>query len=272
MIGLSAWMVTRQRRNDIPAGPDNNSNGAVPEISGAKNQDTASAPLNVQIKSKGETVWIRIRADENSSTEVMLNPNEAREFTPERRLIIHYSRAKASALDVTINGSPAVIPTTGESSLIEMVITKDNYTQYIKSGGAPSNNAPGGENLSQSNNSNTRIINQNSTPAPYSTPTPSPAPPSPEPSTDKDERLGATITSDEPLNEYSAYRSGNRFYVVIPGLANGSQRRLTPIRKIGNIPVEMQKRGNDTVYVFQLPPGKSAHVNQRFNRLEVIIR
>ncbi|MBA3806188.1 MAG: hypothetical protein H0X14_10810, partial [Acidobacteria bacterium] len=78
----------------------------------------------------------------------------------------------------------------------------------------------------------------------------------------------ATITSDAPLNDYEAYRSGNRYYVVIPqanapGAASGLRGR-------GYDDVQVHKRGNDTVLSFRLKAGTTAHVNQKFNRLEVV--
>ncbi|HVG35099.1 MAG TPA: HEAT repeat domain-containing protein, partial [Pyrinomonadaceae bacterium] len=78
----------------------------------------------------------------------------------------------------------------------------------------------------------------------------------------------ATITSDVPLNDYEAYRSGNRYYVVIPQ-ANAPS---TPggLRGRGYDDVQVHKRGNDTVLSFRLRPGTTAHVNQKFNRLEVV--
>lgn len=78
----------------------------------------------------------------------------------------------------------------------------------------------------------------------------------------------ATITSDAPLNDYEAYRSGNRYYVVIPG-ANAPSVPGNA-RGRGFDDVQVHKRGNDTVLSFRLKPGTSAHVNQKFNKLDVV--
>lgn len=78
----------------------------------------------------------------------------------------------------------------------------------------------------------------------------------------------ATITSDAPLNDYEAYRSGNRYYVVIPQ-ANAPSAP-GGLRGRGYDDVQVHKRGNDTVLSFRLKPGTTAHVNQKFNRLEVV--
>ncbi|HJU56043.1 MAG TPA: hypothetical protein VJ715_15765, partial [Pyrinomonadaceae bacterium] len=76
-----------------------------------------------------------------------------------------------------------------------------------------------------------------------------------------------TITSDAPLNDYSAYRSGDRYYVVIPD-AN-APRAAGSLRGKGFEDVQVQRRGNDAVLSFKLQPGTNARVQQRFNQLNV---
>lgn len=86
-------------------------------------------------------------------------------------------------------------------------------------------------------------------------------------STETAEGSSVTITSDAALNDYSAYRSGNKFYVVIPQADSASA--LGAIRGKGFNDAQVQRRGNDVVLSFSLQPGASASVNQRFNRLIV---
>ncbi len=75
-----------------------------------------------------------------------------------------------------------------------------------------------------------------------------------------------TITSDGVLNDYSAYRSGDRFYVVIP---QASAKGVGGVRGRGFEGAQVQRRGQDVVLSFKLQPGASARVDQRFNRLVV---
>ncbi|HEX8652011.1 MAG TPA: HEAT repeat domain-containing protein [Pyrinomonadaceae bacterium] len=77
-----------------------------------------------------------------------------------------------------------------------------------------------------------------------------------------------TITSDAALNDYSAYRSGDRFFVVIPQA--DAPRLLSQFRGRGFEDVKVEKRGTDVVLSFRLQPGVSARVDQKFNRLEVV--
>lgn len=78
-----------------------------------------------------------------------------------------------------------------------------------------------------------------------------------------------TVTADAPLNDYAAYKSGDRFYVVVPGAAN-SGGGASGVRGRGYSDVQTQRRGNDLVYSFKLQPGAKARVSQRFNRLDVV--
>src|SRR2546423_7569633 len=75
-----------------------------------------------------------------------------------------------------------------------------------------------------------------------------------------------TIASDVPLNDYSAYRSGDRFYVVIP---QANAKGVGGVRGRGFEGAQVQRRGQDVVLSFKLQPGASARVDQRFNRLAV---
>jgi hypothetical protein len=84
---------------------------------------------------------------------------------------------------------------------------------------------------------------------------------------DTSEGSRITITSDAPLNDYSAYRSGDRYYVIIPE-ANAPNAQ-SGLRGRGFEDVKVQKRGNDAILSFKLQPGTNARVSQRFNRLDV---
>lgn len=77
-----------------------------------------------------------------------------------------------------------------------------------------------------------------------------------------------TVVSDSALNDYEAYRRGDRFYVKVPqaGLA-ATQPQL---RGNGFDDVEVQKSGDALVFSFRLKPGTAARVSQRMNRLDVI--
>lgn len=87
-------------------------------------------------------------------------------------------------------------------------------------------------------------------------------------SSDTSDGSNVTLESDGVLNKYSAYRSGDKFYVVVPDL--DAQRAQSNLRGRGYENVQVQKNGNDTVLVFRMQPGAKASVRQRFNRLDVV--
>jgi hypothetical protein len=76
-----------------------------------------------------------------------------------------------------------------------------------------------------------------------------------------------TLSSDQSLNNYEAYRSGDRFYVRIPA---ADVPRAEATRGRGFADVKAQRSGDSTVVSFRLQPGATAHVEQRSNRLEVV--
>ena len=77
-----------------------------------------------------------------------------------------------------------------------------------------------------------------------------------------------TIVSDSALNDYEAFRRGDRFYVRIP-LANFTAAPPS-FRSNGFDDVRVQEIGQDVVVSFKLQPGASARVDQHSNRLEVV--
>ncbi len=76
-----------------------------------------------------------------------------------------------------------------------------------------------------------------------------------------------TIKSDDSLNDYSAYRSGDRFYVVLPKAAAGA---VSKSAGKGYSDMQVQQRGDDVVLSYKLQPGAKPRVEQKFNRLDVV--
>ncbi|HEX5702706.1 MAG TPA: HEAT repeat domain-containing protein [Pyrinomonadaceae bacterium] len=75
------------------------------------------------------------------------------------------------------------------------------------------------------------------------------------------------LTSDQSLNDYEAYRRGDRFYVRIPA-ADVPRPEAVRGRAFGD--VKVQRGASDTVLSFRLQPGATARVEQRGNKLDVV--
>src|SRR3712207_284215 len=76
-----------------------------------------------------------------------------------------------------------------------------------------------------------------------------------------------TIMADDSLNDYSAYRSGDRFVVVLPKSAAGS---ISKGSGKGYSDVQVQQRGDSVVVSYKVQPGAKPRVEQKFNRLDVV--
>ena len=76
-----------------------------------------------------------------------------------------------------------------------------------------------------------------------------------------------TITADDTLKDYSAYRSGDRFYVVLPRAAAGARGGGSGR---GYTDMQVQQRGDSVVLSYRVQPGAKPRVEQKFNRLDVV--
>ncbi len=85
---------------------------------------------------------------------------------------------------------------------------------------------------------------------------------------DSSEGSRVSIFSDSTLDDYEAYRRGDRFYVKLPAVEVSQAQAKVHAR--GFEDVNVQKSGSNTLLSFHLQPGTTARVDQRGNRLEVI--
>ncbi len=79
-----------------------------------------------------------------------------------------------------------------------------------------------------------------------------------------------TITSDAALGDYSAYREGGRFYVVVPRASAAFAHTSLATEARGYTDARVERRDDDVVLSFLLRAGASARVAQSFNRLDII--
>jgi cytoskeleton protein RodZ len=152
-LGIYAGLHYYQRRNNAaatatqtgatapaaattnPGTNDQTLPAQTPAAPASPDPATASAAngLNVQIKAKGEEVWLRTRVDEETNNDGILAADQVRDFKPSERLTVQFSKSKAKAIEITINGRQAVVPADAKGKpLVEMVITKDGYEQLLQ--------------------------------------------------------------------------------------------------------------------------------------------
>lgn len=152
-LGVYAALHWYQRRGAAP--PDNRVTPAAdsptqqPAQTGAPAPATASqaaattttpqvqtaSGFQIQIKAVGEQVWMRVYVDEDSKKNGFagnLQPEEMKEFTPERSLRVQCAKDKPDSLQITINGRQAKVPFNMKGSLAEMTVTKEDYEQFLQ--------------------------------------------------------------------------------------------------------------------------------------------
>lgn len=88
-------------------------------------------------------------------------------------------------------------------------------------------------------------------------------------SSDSPDGSRVALTSDQSLNDYEAYRRGDRFYVKIPP---ADVPRAEIVRGRAFADVKVNRAADSTVVSFRLQPGATARVEQRGNKLEVVFK
>ena len=135
-LGVYAVLHWYQRRNasriNIPQPPiptnTQAANSAAPPTSAPTPMQPASG-FHIEITARGEKVWVSAQADGDTKARgVILEPDKPERFDPVERLKIRYAPVKAKALEVTVNGRKAQVPTDKP----EMVITKEDYQRLLQ--------------------------------------------------------------------------------------------------------------------------------------------
>jgi HEAT repeat protein len=85
--------------------------------------------------------------------------------------------------------------------------------------------------------------------------------------TDSTEGSRVAVTADQSLNEYEAYRRGDRFYVKIPPTV---VPRPETVRGRAFSDVKVQRGDDSTIVSFHLQPGATARVEPHGNKLDLV--
>jgi len=105
-----------------------------PRAADAPAPQPAQQGLSVSVRAKGEDVWLRSKVDGEPTTDGILNADETKEFSATEVLSLQYAKSKAPALEVTINGRAAAVPSETDRGtiLVEMLIKKGAYEQLLQ--------------------------------------------------------------------------------------------------------------------------------------------
>ena len=125
---------------NAPSAPANpNAQAAAPPNANPSAPAATPAPataegLRVRVRARGEDVWLRTSVDADPSSNGVLKAEEEREINVGQNLKLEFAKVKAPALEVTINGRRAVVPTDTKpgKSLVEMLIAKGDYEKLLQ--------------------------------------------------------------------------------------------------------------------------------------------
>ena len=125
-----------RRQESGPQAADANAPAAQPSAPAQQTPAPPPAPpadgLQIQVRAKGEDVWVGTRVDEEKSSDGTIKANETKEFKPQNSLALRFSKDKVNALEVSVNGQVAQVPPPNPKAKgIEWVITKENYKQFL---------------------------------------------------------------------------------------------------------------------------------------------
>jgi hypothetical protein len=85
---------------------------------------------------------------------------------------------------------------------------------------------------------------------------------------DSPEGARVAVLADLALNDYEAYRRGDRFFVKIPNAELVASQPYS--QGVGFDEVQVHKSGDNVIISFKLQPGATARVEQRQNRLDIV--
>jgi cytoskeletal protein RodZ len=127
----TATAQNNSRQNSQPAPAQTTSQ---PAPASTQTTPAPAARLSVKVSAKGEDVWLRTSVDSQPSADGILKADQSKDIAADETLKIEYARVKASALEVTINGRPAVVPSDAKpgKTLVEMLISKDDYERLLQ--------------------------------------------------------------------------------------------------------------------------------------------
>jgi cytoskeletal protein RodZ len=138
ILSLGVWGVLHwyQRRDAVrntpqpPAQPNTQTaNPATAPPTSAPTPAPAADQFHIEMTARGESVWVSAQVDESKKARgILLEPDKPEKLDPAERLKIQYAPVKAKALEVTINGRKAQVPTDKG----EMVITREDYERFLQ--------------------------------------------------------------------------------------------------------------------------------------------
>jgi cytoskeletal protein RodZ len=95
--------------------------------------ETPAGAMRVQLTAPDEEVWLKVKPDDKEAKQMTLQRGESREFDVSEAIILSIGRVQS--LKIAINGRNMdfvrLLPNPKATRAFNVVITKDNYQQYL---------------------------------------------------------------------------------------------------------------------------------------------
>jgi cytoskeleton protein RodZ len=101
---------------------------ATPGTPGSRLAD--ASPLHLQVTATNSSCWINIKTDDGKEVKKTLQLGESEEFVASDKIEVHLGNVLA--VSASLNGRPMKLTPTRSRTILEDVITKDNYQKFIQ--------------------------------------------------------------------------------------------------------------------------------------------
>jgi cytoskeletal protein RodZ len=95
--------------------------------------EASAGAMRVQLSAPTEEVWLKIKTDDKDAEQMILRPGESRAFDVSEKIILSIGRVQS--LKIAVNGRDMdfvrLLPNPKAIRASDVVITKDNYQQYL---------------------------------------------------------------------------------------------------------------------------------------------
>jgi len=115
-----------------PSAGDGTAQPAAADASGTPGTKASGdvAQLRLQVTATNNSCWINVKIDDTKEVKKTLQLGETQEFVATDKIELHLGNA--TAVSATLNGRPMKLTPTRSKTVIEDVITKDNYQKFVQ--------------------------------------------------------------------------------------------------------------------------------------------
>ncbi|HEX7175564.1 MAG TPA: helix-turn-helix domain-containing protein [Pyrinomonadaceae bacterium] len=144
-LGIYAlWYAYERRFGGVSTDGDESAQKSAAAQKGAQQSAPQSAPtpdpaaatvpdkLQVELRARDKSFWVSWRQDEDKKQKGrIISPGGPESMTLEKSINLRVGRGDVANLEVLVNGQPARLPSDAGVGDVEVLITKDNFRQFL---------------------------------------------------------------------------------------------------------------------------------------------